>query len=318
MNNSCVNTKNRQSGQALLIIIFAITLGLVTLVAVSTRIVNSTKRVFIDNAYYKAQAMAEAGAEKFLLKTDVQLDALTTTCRPSSLYISAGFGPIPANCTLGTAVAEGFTEARAVMAVETYPSAGVRTYEVSSPANATVSINLVGASEVRVCWQGMNSTGLAYSEVLMFYYYTDAGNYKTTQKKYDCADFSSYLLLFSWCNSTGYTASDGDPADSVDGGYACFKIPFSGIPQMVNLMSLFNGSSYKITFTGITPPQGYKITSVGEVKSGLAGFVGSLASSTATRKKVVVEKSRMPNLGPWFNFAVASESGKICAGATCP
>ena len=43
-----MNKKGRESGQTLLIVIFAITLGLVALVGVSTRIVSSTKRVFID------------------------------------------------------------------------------------------------------------------------------------------------------------------------------------------------------------------------------------------------------------------------------
>jgi len=308
-----MNKKGRESGQTLLIVIFAITLGLVALVGVSTRIVSSTKRVFIDNAYYKAQAVAEAGAEKFLQKSNSELKTLVddNTCQPSALYTPTGFAAsIPVACTLD--MADGFTEARAVMAVETYPTSG-NTYDVSSPANSTISINLIGAassSNVRVCWQGTSVAGPAYAEILSFYYSRSGGTYKLTQQKHTCYEF-----VGSWCSSPAwYSASDGieDTMASID--YSCFYVPVTTGPQLLNLMSLVNGSSYQITFTGnvSVPAQGYKITSVGEVKSGLTGG-GSLAGSTATRKKVVVEKSRMPNLGPWFDFAVASESNKIVA-----
>lgn len=306
-----MNKKGRQSGQTLLIVIFAITLGLVTLVAVSTRIVNSTKRVFIDNAYYKAQAVAEAGAERFLLKSNTDLEALKASCT-IALYTAAGFAAsIPATCTLDTA--DGFTESRAVMAVETIPSGS--TYEVGSPANTTISINLIGASsgnDVQVCWQGVGSLGSAYAEILSFYYSKNGSAYKLTQQKHNCYGFSSGFPSW-WCSlPAGYSASDGIQDMDTLGDYSCFDITMTDTPQLLNLMSLVNGSSYKITFNGNIPPQGYKITSVGEVKSGLPGG-GSLASSTAARKKAVVEKSRMPNLGSWFNFAVASESNKIVA-----
>ncbi|MFA5776409.1 MAG: hypothetical protein WC988_02550 [Patescibacteria group bacterium] len=300
-----MNKKSRESGQTLLIVIFAITLGLVTLVSVSTRIVNSTKRVFIDNAYYKAQAAAEAGAEKFLLKSNTELATFLASCGPSALYNSQGFvNPLPPACvTLGSEV--NFIESRSVVAVETYPTSG-SDYLINSPANSTVSINLEGATSgnnVRVCWQGLGSSGLAYSEILYFYYSKSGGNYKLTQQKYTCSPFVS-------CGSkpASYSTSAGVESPRVDGQYSCFDIEMTDTPQLLNLMSLVNGASYKII--GSIPSQGYKITSVGEVKSGSPSG-GSLASATATRKKVVVEKNRMPNLGAWFNFAVASESNKI-------
>lgn len=303
-----MNKKAQQSGQALLIVIFAITLGLVALVGVSTRIVNSTKRVFVDNAYYKAQAVAEAGAEKFLWKKNSELDNLIFYGCKTSLYNSTGFDEVALNTHPNCVIDLG--EARAVMAVETYPSAGVSIYEVSSPANSTISVNLAGVTgDIRVCWRAGGLVGSEYSEVLSFYYFKKSiGSYQMQQQKNVCGTF------ISWCHKPiGYSTSDAVPANGASGpDYACFtiiRVP-TDTPQLLNLMSLVNGSSYKITFTGTVPTQGYKITSVGEVKSGATGG-GSLASSTATRKKVMVEKSRMPNLGPWFNFAVASESGKI-------
>ncbi|PIS22112.1 hypothetical protein COT50_03715 [candidate division WWE3 bacterium CG08_land_8_20_14_0_20_41_10] len=303
-----MNKLNQQAGQTLLIIIFAITLGLVALVGVSTRIVTSTRRVFIDNAYYKAQAVAEAGAEKFLLKSNADLATLKVGCT-TSLYTGDGF-----NTTELTAHPEcvvDLGESRAAVAVEAYPSAGINTYEVNSPANSTILINLLNATsgnDVRVCWQGVNSLGPAYAEILSFYYSKDGSDYLLTQQKHECKG------SLSWCGSppAGYSANDGIEDANVDGDYSCFDVRITDTPQILNLMSLGNGSSYKITFTGAVSSQGYKITSVGEVKSGATGG-GSLAGSTATRKKVVVEKSSMPNLGSWFNFAVASESGKIVA-----
>ena len=301
-----MNKKACESGQSLLIVIFAITLGLVALVAVSTRIVNSTKRVFIDNAYYKAQAAAEAGAEKFLLKTNAQLDALKTGGCTTNLYTQTGFAiSIPADCTLDTV--NGFTEARAVMAVETIPSGSE--YDVSSSANSTVSVNLEGATgDVQVCWQGTDLSDLAYAEILSFYYSKSGSAYKLTQQKHDCNG------ALTWCDPPAwYSASGGTEDQTVsEGTYSCFNVTMTDTPQLLNLMSLVNGSLYKITFEGNAPAQGYRITSVGEVKSG-AGGGGSLAGSIATRKKVVVEKSRMPNLGTWFDFAVASESGTVTA-----
>jgi hypothetical protein len=302
-------SKNKhESGQALLIVIFAITLGLVTLVAVSSRIVNSTKRVFIDSAYYKAQAAAEAGAEKFLAKTSDELAALLDVCT-TNLYTPTGFASsIDSRCVLGSA--DGFTETRAVMAVESYPSGD--SYEVSSPANSTVSVNLGSASgSVKVCWHPQGQLGSEYSEVLSFYYFLDnADQYRMEQQKYVCGDF------VTWCtHGTGvYESSDSKKAtDLADGDYACFNLDLTSSgrrPQLLNLMSLVNGSTYRITFdSGTVPVQGYRITSVGEVVKGTA----SLTSSNATRKKVVVEKSSMPNLGPWFNFAVTSVSGRIVA-----
>jgi|GEM_PF-6433594 hypothetical protein len=306
--------KNCQAGQALLLVLFAITLGLVSLVGVSMRTVTSTRRVFIDNAYYKAQAAAEAGAEAFLLKANRQLDTFLDSCGPTKLFTAQGFvSPLPAVCVANGSVVE-FSESRAVVAVETYPASGEDTYEVSAPVNTALGINLVGADSgrvVEVCWQGTSSTSTDYAEILAFYYSeAGGGTFKLTQHKHTCYE------SLPWCSSSppgSYSASAGVRDSKTHlGEYSCFDVPMTDTPYLLNLVALVNGATYKIKFAGHVPAQGYKITSIGEVKSG-AATGGSLVSSSAARKKVVVARSNTPRLGLWFNFAAASETGELVA-----
>lgn len=285
-----------QKGQTLLIIIFAITLGLVALVGVSSRIVTSTKRVFIDNAYYKAQAVAEAGAEKFLLKSNSELKTLVdnNTCNPVNLYTPTGFGSsVSGNCILDLA------ESRAVVGVEGFLGGSEVTTNI--PSNSMVGINLAGFSgNLGVCW---TSTG--YSDIYYFVYHTNGSSYEVNKDLYTCdTSFSA------WCANP---PSDHVPAGikkATDvGGKSCFAISVPSGAITLQLMSVVNAS--EVTVGGINlPSQGYRITSVGEVKSSLNT---SLRGDTATRKKVTVEKLYSSFTHPFLDFAITSLNGEVSA-----
>ena len=295
-------TKLTKSGQALLIVIFALSLGLVVLVGVSQRVVTTIRRTFVSNSYFKAQSAAEAGAELFLTKDTTELASLAATCQPAALYTQEGFAsPLPSDCVLTLA------EAKAVIGVESYPDTVA--YDFTIGANSAMNVNLEGLtdSELQVCWQGVGASGgQAFASVSAVYYYKDGSDYKAARALYECDQ-----PLNTWCTKpVVYHSAGATEVPASVGGRPCFDLSLDGEPRSVSLTTLANGSAFSIISTSALPRQGFKITSVGEVT---APDSSSLTGSISARKKVVVEKNLAPQLGPWFNFAAVSKTGSISA-----
>ncbi len=202
------------------------------------------------------------------------------------------------------------TESRAFMGVETFPAAE-ESFELKSQPGETIQVNLKDLNNqvdaISVCWFGSGSP--SYSDSYYFYYYDDAGTYKVEKDMYKCKNSSTT----SWCSAPGSYSTNVTNDAYVDGPYSCYQVNIDGTPIALRIFTSPGGGEYRITALdgGVTkslPAQGYKIISVGEVTSGGGS---SLESKKATRKKVTVEKTLPYPIGPWYDFAVTSVSGKV-------
>lgn len=302
-----------QRGQTLLIVVFAMSLGLLVLVSAASRVVSSVARTTQTNYYQKAQAAAEGGAEVYLAKTTDQLSDLARPvsyggCPTSSLAnLSSSF---PSGCI------ESFGESRAFMGVEEFPvpssdPAKRESFELESQPGETIHVNLsgLGADIIRVCWTG---TGTYSDSYYFYYYYDDTGTYKVEKDMFECNDG------LSWCSSPPVSYSNNISNEAqADGFYSCYHVGVYTAPVALRIFTFPGGGKYKITalregdstlVTRDLPIQGYRIVAIGEVTS----YGGSsLESKKATRKKVIVEKTFPYPADPWYDFAVTSVSGKV-------
>lgn len=296
-----------EKGQTLLIVVFSMSLGLLVMVSTANRALGSVARTTQTNYYQKAVAAGEAGAEIYLSSSD--LDTSMSSC-PASNLLAAGF-PVsfPSSCIVG------FTDSRAFVGLEYFPS-GTESFNVNSIGGETIHINLQNlandANVIRVCWYGVGN--LTYSSSYYFMYSGSLPTYVMNQDLIGCSSSNT------WCAGApaGYDDNNTKEAQA-DGGYSCYQVDVPSQPMVLRVFTFPGGASYKISAIEVSgssivakslPPQGYRIISIGEVKSGVTG-VGSLESKKATRRKVVVEKTFPYPAGPWWDFALTSTAGKV-------
>ncbi|MBU1970570.1 hypothetical protein KJ605_02230 [Patescibacteria group bacterium] len=302
--------RHAQRGQTLLVVVFAMSLGLLVVVNTAARALSSVARTTQTNFFQKATMAAEAGNEVFLAKTFSDLDSLHSTC-PTSAFTALAFPDnIPAACIVN------FTEARALMGVETFPQ-GTESFELKSEPGEIIHLNLQdlsGANVIRVCWRGLGSR--PYSVSHYFMYHGLSGSYEVKKDVYKC--HPSFTL---WCNVPGgNVSSDLQQAPQADGDYSCYQVDVPADPLALRIFTFPDGGYYKISALNISalggisprplPAQGYRIVAIGEV---VAGGGGALESKKATRKKVLVEKTFPYPAGPWWDFAVASITGEVAS-----
>lgn len=308
-----------QKGQTLLVVVFSMSLGLLVMVSLASRVINSVARTTQTNYFQKATAAAEGGAEMFLLKSNSDLASLVTLGKCPSAALSAP--NFPANITDADCKSD-FVESRAYLGVEEYPAPGsTESIEIKSAPGETFQVNLQGLDSgvdvIRVCWYGTGNP--AYSDSYHSYYYMDGSAYKSEIGMHLCD--SGGITTKIWCDvslrPSGYTTSVSEVADA-NGGYSCYQFDARVGSVALRIFTFPGGGYYRISALDIDtapvvtymhmPRQGYRITSIGEVKSA-AGV--SLESRKATRKKVVVEKTLPYPAGPWYDFAVTSVTGKV-------
>ena len=168
-----INRRLDQQGQTLLIVIFAMSLGLLVMVNTASRVVASVARTAQTNNYQKAVAAAEGGAEIYLAKPFTDLATLAgsglRTCPTGQLdTIDDVPATFPALCIENMSGSAG--ESRAFMGVEEYPT-GTEGLTIKSRPGETVHVNLhgldSGAHTVRICWKGLGRAG--YSASYYFY-----------------------------------------------------------------------------------------------------------------------------------------------------
>ena len=73
----------KETGQALLFVVVAMTIALAVGVSVSVRSLSSVSRVSGTDTFSRVSAAAEGGAERFVVKTIQELADLTGTCTGS-------------------------------------------------------------------------------------------------------------------------------------------------------------------------------------------------------------------------------------------
>lgn len=310
-----INSRSNQQGQTLLIVIFAMSLGLLVIVNTAGRALGSVARTTQTNFYQKATAAAEGGAEIYLAKSFTDLLTLAGSCPVSQLGTIDAVPPtFPASCIERMNGASG--ESRAFMGVESYPT-GTESLFIKSQPGETIHVNLqnfpAGANMLRVCWKGLGIEN--YSLSYYFLYSGLIGDYKVEKKLYSC-DPDDPSPVYDYCvlPGSGYLDKSkiNDP-DSSSGGYWCYFMWLPSEPVALRIFTFPDGGDYMITaLNGSTEqrlaPQGYRIVSIGEV-TGAGGT--SLASKKATRQKVTVEKTFPYPAGPWWDFAVTSINGTV-------
>jgi len=298
-----IKTRNDQKGQTLLIVIFAMSLGLLVMVNTAGRVVASVARTAQTNNYQKAIAAAEGGAEWFLAKPFSDYSSLVSTCPETTLANLSSVNV--ASCIYS------FTEAKAYLGVVAYPQDGETGLTFRSQPGETVHVNLqgldAGAHTIRVCWKGLGRAG--YSASYYFYYYGTPGSYSVDKNMYTCDPASGYAN----CALPGGDIQHVDPATST-GGYWCYSTYAHSYSVALRLFTFPDGADYMLSVFNSSggelpfPPQGYRIVSIGETTGGGGS---SLDSKKATRKKVTVEKTFPYPAGPWWDFALTSVEGSV-------
>lgn len=295
--------ESSQKGQTLLIVIFAMSLGLLVVVNTASRVVASVARTAQTNNYQKAVAVAEGGAEWFLAKPFSEYQSLITTCSTKNLADLTAVNRD--HCTYP------FTEAVAYLGVEEYPQDVEKGLTFRSRPGETAHVNLQGlddsAHTIRVCWKGLGRAD--YSASYYFYYYGTLGSYSVDKNLYTCDPTSSYAN----CMLPDGNVQHVDPATST-GGYWCYSTYAHSDSVALRLLTFPDGADYMLNVFDSSggelffPPQGYRIVSIGET---VGAHILSLDSKKTTRKKVTVEKTFPYPSGPWWDFALTSVEGSV-------
>lgn len=289
-----------QRGQTLLIVIFAMSLGLLVMVNTASRVVASVARTAQTNNYQKSTAIAEGGAEVFLAKPLEEYNDLVIKCPTSDL---ADLTSVNTSCISSS------VEARAYLGVEEYPATAENILEIRSQPGETIQVNLKGldsdVSKIQVCWKGLGRAG--YSASYYFYYYGTPGDYSVDKNLYTCESNLTNCAL-PGSDDMKYIEPATKNAD-----HSCYAFFTHNESVALRIFTFPDGADYLIGAYDASdtphqfPPQGYRIISIGEVTAG--GM--SLDSRKATRKKVTVEKTFPYPAGPWWDFAVTSIEGSV-------
>lgn len=300
------NKRIGQGGQTLLIVIFAMSLGLLVVVNTANRVVASVARTTQSNNYQKSIAIAEAGAELFLAKPYRDYPSLAVTCPATALV---NLGGVNSNCVYASPSGE----AKAYVGVERYPKSEEKDLKLRSRPGETVQINLQGLNSninvIQVCWKGLGRAN--YSASYYFYYYGTPGNYSVDKGMYTCKP-STYS---SSCSLPDSEDMRYIPQADEASGYSCYAFWTRSDSAVLRIFTFPDGADYLVSAYGsgatpvqyAFPPQGYRIISIGEVTAG--GL--SLDPKKAPRKKVTVDRTFPYPTGPWWDFALTSVDGSV-------
>ncbi len=293
-------------GQTLLIVVFAMSLGLLVLVNTAGRALASIARTTQANYFQKAVVAAESAAEIYLARPLSDLPSLASSCPVTPQLSTIDTAAFPASCIENIG-----SESRAFMGVEVYPTSA-ESMSITSQPGETIHINLQGLNSsvniIRVCWYGVGSP--TYSNSYYFLYSGLTAPYTVNQDLIKCNSADS------WCSGAPAGYGDGKVSStaSSSAGYSCYQVNIPSNPVALRIFTFPGGAQYKIdayAAGGVSkafPAQGYRIISIGEVK---AGTGGSLDLKKVTRKKVVVERTFPFPVGPWWDFAVTSVTGTV-------
>lgn len=302
-------------GQTLLVVVFAMSLGLLVVVHTSLRSLNSIARTTQTNYFQKATAAASSGAEELLLKDIYGEGSLDDYAKAGgSFYCPVldlqNLQNVRPECIIN------FSEARAFIGVESYPVQAFEQEKIerlrfTSKPGEVLHINLVNispqASFIQVCWKGLGFE--KYSVSQFFYYYGDLDGYGLDKGSYLCNESFS-----SWCQVPASDVRNINQAQA-NGEYSCYSVNLRNKSVAFRILTFPDSAEYLISAHENSypyrlvnfPQQGFRIVSIGEVLSG-SGF--SLPTSKATRKMVVVERTFPYPKSYLWDFALSS-GGKI-------
>ena len=285
MKNIKYKMNKNQKGQTLLFVIVAVTIAMAVGVAVSTRTIQSLKRVARTDTSARVIAAAEGGIENLLSKTYNDLDNFIDEPNPETKcgYIGATPGPVGECSYVFTGGTEDLISSRAVVNVEKFNSnedSNGYSFTLEPGSVKEVNLDTYDDSFVRICWS---------EEPTVIYYYSYDKNGEVRKGGIYADDDSP--------NVPGISNIFVKAQDSYSGYNYCKEV------QLVNnssyglrIKALYSESKVAVfPKTGHTLPlQGYKLTSGGEI------VTGSGSEENAT---VIVHKS-YPYASDIFDYGI--------------
>lgn len=285
------NTLNKkENGQALLFVVVAMTIALAVGINVSLRTLSSISRSSRTDTANRVLAAAEGGAENFIVKPTKELVSLSSVCVGGY----SGINSAPAQCVVKYVGTGDNITAAALVTVEEfrYTDNGNKVYQLSVAKDSVREVSLSGysASSIKLCWTpdaGGDESDLYY----IIYHYNSSSNKYSYDKGF----------LTTGGIPAPYSLGDSTSAGSGAGtSYShCNTISgLSGNLLSMRIMSLGNNSTAGVfpASGADLPPQGYKITSVGQLFENAA---------VKEEKTVVVYRSN-PYLNSVFDFGIYS------------
>jgi len=270
-----INQGKGERGQALLIVVVALTIALSVGISTSLRTLSSVSRTSTTDTASRVLAAAEGGIEHYLSLNTQELDTAIINCTPTS--------PCPVDFPKNPA---DLITSKASVVVETYEGSTDTFYMWVDAGNST-SINLGGYSgNIDICWNGASDV-----------YYIMYKGLNTDDWERGIIEGGSSSITDNVSGSVSSYA--GTCSDS---GYRgeTLTVPSGGDVKGLVLIPLNDSVYFAIepNNTGFTNDFGYKITST-----------GSLVQSEASITKTVIAHRSRPYLPPAFFFGVFAQDG---------
>lgn len=286
--NIKVKRNKNEKGQTLLFVIVAVTIAMAVGVAVSTRTISSLKRAARTDTSARVIAAAEGGIENLLGKTFSELDgAINGDCASigATAEDAAGTCVYVFNDNPQPDETNDLISSQAVVKVETFeddgePGGG---YSFSLEPGSLREVNLngyTGTNQIKICWK-QNSTSTPTA--IQYYSYNANGEVKKGGLKP-----TTPILQLSDRFITGTTESPYD---------YCSTVTLIGTPYGLRIKALYNTSMVTViplNASGELPVQGYKFTSVGEIKT----------SSGSEEKATVIVRKSLPHAADIFDYGI--------------
>ncbi len=249
------NKERRDSGQALLFVVVAMTIALSVGVAISSRTLQMSSRTSRTDTSARVLAAAEGGIDRLLDQPESFLDALSSGMPNCG---TGGFDAAPGDssrCIINYTPDSGDPiTSRAVLSAQTFRHTDVSGttgyYSFDLVNNQTKTVNITGMSTFRICW---NNPGAVIEYIL----YGDT----VTRQFLKPAGFVNNDI-----SSTGFL--DAGSIGGVSPLPYCYDVESTGNNYRgVRIRSIFQGTKVAVVpiNPNVLPLQGYRLYSRGEL-----------------------------------------------------
>ena len=286
--------KNKyEKGQTLLFVVVAVTIALSIGVAVSTRTINSLRRVSRTDTSTRVIAAAEGGIENLLGRTYSELDDAIDSFDCESIGATPELIESTSYCVYNfTPTEDDVITSRAVVSVERYNSNEDEDgYSIDLAPGEIIEIAFqVGSdtyseSTIEICWQEPASGDANDYAAIYYYSYNSDGDVRKGGLQPPGFAYGGNLSgRFEETNSSKLSYNFCRIVDLVDNAYG------------LRIKTLYNRAKMAVFPTGgaALPTQGYLLTSRGEIITG---------EESEERATVIVHKS-FPYASDIFDYGI--------------
>lgn len=316
LNKDLVDRQKKEGGQALLLVVVALSVALAVGVSTALRTLSSVSRVTTTDTAVRVRAVAEGGLEHFLSYSEEQLHNLTSSCTTND-YATAN----PACVVNFSPIATDPVTSHAVVKVEEFfgDSQDAYRYRVQVSKEDFTTVNLEGfTGNLNLCWLGDSDLFFNYFDGDNISNWELGGSLSGKNQGILCAKdatggcFSGSSNVYGVTNVTSVPSACSSLGSNFR-GYT-FVIPShssTGTLQKGLAVSPLNSSAFLVfqaTQGGAAVPfpnsVGYRITSKGEL----------LENSKITTTKLVSAVKSHPFLSPNLFFGLFAEGGFVSSG----